>query len=273
MIHVSRQRRDATGQFIIPHPEWFAKAAEEQNRANADKGGSGYTFRNDVYGADVVRAALGELFFDKCGYCEFKLARTDLDVDHYRPKGAVAEAKCHPGYYWLAYDWSNLIPACKFCNEKRRELPKWPATKRSSSSGKADSFPLVDENKRAWSPESDISLEDPLLLNPTAEDPSEHLTFDPDGIAAPSTDKGEASISVFNLNARRLYEMRRCVIREVVCLLEMKMEAESFASEAQAPALALAGKIETLIEGKTDSSAQYAAVARAVVRHPSAFGL
>ena len=47
-------------------------------------------------GQTLVRVALGKLFFDKCGYCEYKLARTDLNIDHYRPKGRVAEAKEPP---------------------------------------------------------------------------------------------------------------------------------------------------------------------------------
>ena len=61
--------------------------------------------KQNIYGADVVKAALDELFYGKCGYCEFKLIRTDQNVDHYRPKGRVAEATKHRGYYWLAYEW------------------------------------------------------------------------------------------------------------------------------------------------------------------------
>jgi hypothetical protein len=26
----------------------------------------------------------------------------------------------HPGYYWLAYEWTNLLPSCYDCNSFRR---------------------------------------------------------------------------------------------------------------------------------------------------------
>ena len=271
MIRVDKQRRDTSCQIIMPTQAWFDNAAAAQALANVAKGAREYIFRNDVYGADIVRVALGELFFDKCGYCEYKLARTDLNIDHYRPKGRVAEARNHPGYYWLAYDWSNLIPACTPCNQRRRELPKWPATSRAPSAGKSDSFPLLHETRRAWSPQANITLEEPLLLNPTTDVPSEHLTFHPDGTAFHLTNKGKTSIRIYNLNARQLNEMRRCVIKEVVELLKLKREMESFTSEPKAPEGSKI--IQAMIMCKTHSSAQYAAVARAVVKKPIAFGL
>ena len=228
-------------------------------------------FLGEVYGANVVRTALSELFFDKCGYCEYSLARTDINVDHYRPKGAVAEARNHPGYYWLAYEWSNLIPACTPCNQRRRELPKWPATSRGRTAGKGDSFPLKDEKKRTWSPKANISLEEPLLLDPTRRNPSKHLSFHPDGTAFHLTAEGKASIKILNLNARRLYEMRRYVIGEVVTHLQIRRLLESFESDSKA--LVALKKIDDLVLRKTDDSAQYAAAARAVVNNPTAFGL
>ena len=86
-----------------------------------------------------------------------------------------------------------------------------------------------------------------------------------------ATAEGKASINGFNLNARRLYEIRGCVIKEVIEYLKIKRDVESFAPDPKA--LVASKKIDNLIVSKTDSAAQYAAAARAVVDNPTAFGL
>src|SRR4051812_1734670 len=59
---------------------------------------------------------LEDLGKGKCAYCESPLG---MEVaggsDHFRPIRSVAEHPDHPGYYWLAYDWDNLLPACGMC--------------------------------------------------------------------------------------------------------------------------------------------------------------
>lgn len=70
---------------------------------------------------------LNEWYNGKCAYCErfYK-----LDVDHYRPKGEVWDENNNViranGYYWLCYEWSNLIPACITCNREGGKLAKFP---------------------------------------------------------------------------------------------------------------------------------------------------
>ena len=228
-------------------------------------------FKPDIYGADIVKAALDELFYGKCGYCEFKLIRTDQNVDHYRPKGRVAEATKHRGYYWLAYEWTNLIPSCSHCNQRRGELAEFPLARRFPAAGKLDSFPLVDESMRAQSHLDNLSLEEALLLNPTTDYPQDHLTFHPDGKIDSITNKGKESIRILNLNTRKLYKDRRCTILKVVDWLTMKDRLKLWASDPNAQ---VASKtIDASIERLTSDSAQYAAAARAVVGDPTAFGL
>lgn len=69
-------------------------------------------FEPAIYNAPAVRQALHKAQHGKCAYCERKLVRTDGDVEHYRPKAAVQQGRQDsprvPGYYWLAYKWSNL---------------------------------------------------------------------------------------------------------------------------------------------------------------------
>ena len=124
MIRIVRDRLDETGKPIRPDAAWFALAATSKAQALQD--GAGHQILASVYTADAVRQALEKLFHDKCAYCEGKsIGQADWDVEHFRPKGSVAERDDHPGYYWLAYEWENLYPSCKHCNQKRKDRPRW----------------------------------------------------------------------------------------------------------------------------------------------------
>ena len=153
----------------------------------------------------------------------------------------------------------------------RRELPLWPATTRGRAAGKADSFPLVDATQRAYSPNDRISREEPLLINPTMEEPARHLTFDPFGAPIPISDKGKVSIAVYNLNTRPLNGLRKRVIIEMVRLLRMKEQAKRLPPLPEKTNLLT--DIRAQIRDKTAPSAPYAAAARAVANNPVSFGL
>src|SRR5262249_28769245 len=125
-----------------------------------------YTRRKD----DLVEAYLG-----KCVYCEGRFGLVTYgDLDHYRPKQQIKDASgkvveitirdcklSHPGYFWLAYDYKNLLPTCNRCNR----------------SGKGSLFPVVGD--RAASP-GDWSVEKPLIFHPAEDDPEPDFTLDPD---------------------------------------------------------------------------------------------
>jgi len=48
----------------------------------------------------AFRPHLAELSHNKCWYTESLNPGTDDDVDHFRPKGEVAEDTGHGGYWW-----------------------------------------------------------------------------------------------------------------------------------------------------------------------------
>ncbi len=99
----------------------------------------------------------------KCCYCERKRdKKRDSDVEHFRPKAKVKESEEHPGYWWLAYEWKNLLIACKTCNQGY----------------KGTKFPLKNESKRVSSKNGDLNQEKPLLINPLEENPEEFITYD-----------------------------------------------------------------------------------------------
>ena len=177
MIHVNRDSVDRNGRPIRPNDAWFRRAAIATNTAIQEQGA--HEIVESIYKHTQVRTALERLFHDKCAYCEWKVASgTDWDVDHFRPKGRVAERENHPGYYWLTYTWTNLYPSCIYCNESRKDKPRWADPSELPAAGKYDQFPLGDESTRVMSPDglNDLVAEDALLLDPCKDHPSN--TFD-----------------------------------------------------------------------------------------------
>lgn len=160
-------------------------------------------FESGIYNHQAVRKVLHTAQHGKCAYCERKLVRTDGDIDHFRPKAAVQQAREAqprvPGYYWLAYEWNNLLLTCQHCNQFR--------TAGGAGRGKGSLFPLLNPKQRARRPADDLSREQPLLVNPAEEDPARHLTFRGECIQA-RTQRGAACIQILGLDDPALEERR-----------------------------------------------------------------
>lgn len=124
-----------------------------------------------------LRPFLSELSYDKCWYVECKNPGTDDDVDHFRPKLRVDEAKNHPGYYWLAFDWTNLRLSCHRANRLRVNYET------SETGGKGDHFPLVEPELRVYDPGQDYRQENPGIFDPCNPADPPHITFHPNGEA------------------------------------------------------------------------------------------
>lgn len=174
---------------------------------------------------DVFFAKEGP-FRGRCAYCESYLNDFQRgDVEHFRPKKAVTDnndnpvffidsdgnKKIHLGYYWLAYEWTNLLPSCVICNQ--------PSVIDGRKIGKHNRFPV--EGKYAVSPEG-ISDEMPLLINPTQDDPRDHMDVDlTTGLMMQRTSRGDACIQIFGLNIRdQLVHERKKAIDEVKAKLD-----------------------------------------------------
>jgi len=270
MIRLRRNRQDPDGNLIRPAPPWPQLAqealAEALHEAEAHKA------KREVYAHDLVRAALEELFHGKCAYCESRVtARSDWPVEHFRPKGRVAERPDHPGYYWLAYEWTNLYLACTLCNERRRDRARWgDCSFAGTTGGKADQFPLVDEAGRAMSPSYDLDQEKPLLLDPCRDDPADFLGYGVNGevMAVADNPRGQATIDICHLNRSRLCDLRRDVVTVISGVLTILTTGSREISET-----ARADFLSLLHQWMLADSREYAAVARTVFRDPAAFGL
>ena len=168
--------------------------------------------------AKLKRWMLDTVFEGKCAYCQGDLTgHAPMHAEHWRPKNAVTDlsdltddatelaveqgAVAHPGYWWLAYDWRNIVPACDYCN---------------TAGAKGTKFPIG--GTRAFAPEDGADpeeldrIEKPLLLHPFfGEDPSDHIGFYRDGTAYAKrgSDLGRATIKVMGLNRDGLVNKRR----------------------------------------------------------------
>ena len=179
-----------------------------------------FKFDGGIYGHVDVKSELIELQKDKCAYCEGKFSAFAYgDTEHYRPKGysqqAVGGKTLRPGYYWLAYEWTNLHYSCEKCNRQR----------------KRNVFPLRNPAVRARSPADDLALEGPMLLDPTGpRDPADHIKFN-GAVPEPLSDVGRMTIELYFLNRIPLNAARLAHLKMVDTLKRLvKLAAEPDAS-------------------------------------------
>ncbi len=152
-------------------------------------------FDNTIYNGRGVKTQLLQDQNNKCAYCEITLAGDYGAVEHYRPKTGWRENDIDtlhtPGYYWLAYEWTNLLCSCDKCNGPAR---------------KGNLFPLRNPATRDIAHQN-ISQEVPLIINPALEDPGQFLRFN-QYMAVPvisngiESDKGKETINTFDLNGQ-----------------------------------------------------------------------
>jgi len=195
---------------------------QQEHCAAYDGGAREFEFDAKIYGHEEVKRALVAMHHGKCCYCESHVRHISPGtIDHYRPKAAsqqgVGTPFIPPGYYWLAYDWENLLFSCPACNQTyKRNL-----------------FPLRDAAQRALSHLNSLALEDALLINPSKDDPVEFISFHKEfAFAFEDNLRGATTIEILRLNDRPdLVERRRekiqilRALQSVVTLMPQSQEA------------------------------------------------
>lgn len=190
--------------------EWLKTAAEA---LEALEHGPPYEFDRTIW--KQLKEHLFDLFDGKCAYCEHApLAGQSGDVEHFRPKGRPTDDPRHPGYWWLAYAPANLLPSCDSCNRFQ---------------GKMNRFPI--DGQRVHSPGA-LECENPRLVHPIIDDPTEHFEFVEGGRVVHRSDRGECSIEVFRLNRPGLAEARLKATATVVRDLGMRLIQTDSADQA-----------------------------------------
>jgi uncharacterized protein (TIGR02646 family) len=217
-------------------------------------------FDSGIYGAKSVKSALQKAQHGKCAFCESKITHiAPGDVEHFRPKAGYRQRPdgplIRPGYYWLAYEWSNLFFCCPLCNRRF----------------KRNHFPLEDDTWRATSHHDDIGRERPLLIHPELDDPASFLEFDEEYVRAiEGHPRGQATIEVLGLNRSEIVERRRDVLRSIKVLVECRELIARQANERRDPEAlarlaAIDGQLDWYVASDRPDSAEYVAMIRAAL--------
>jgi uncharacterized protein (TIGR02646 family) len=222
-------------------------------------GSERFDFDSSLYGAKSVKNALLKAQHDKCCFCESKVTHVAYgDVEHYRPKAGYRQAPDEPlgrpGYYWLAYDWSNLMFCCQVCNQRF----------------KGNLFPLVDPALRARTHHDDLTSEAPLFLHPGIDDPAEYLDFREEYLfPIGGNPRGATTIEALGLNREPLAKVRRDHLALFRTLVDArKLLAIEVARQANPDPefVKKMSELDALVARFVQDSAQYAAMARAALR-------
>lgn len=172
-----------------------------------------------------VRYELRKLYHNKCAYCESREYKPD--VEHFRPKKTVSvQQRNGHGYYWLCFNWSNLLPACSGCNSKSGKWSKFPILgKRITSPPFNSCINLIDSDCLLKS--DYLQSEIPLLLNPELEAPEPYLKLSWNGKfegVDGKGGKGWKSIETYDLNRGNLIAARA----DIIDLCKVKIEESLF---------------------------------------------
>ncbi|MCC4782724.1 hypothetical protein LMH77_07415 [Vibrio lentus] len=238
-------------------------AANNELRNNAvllERGDSELSF--SAYSQPSVKDAVKELTGSRCAYCGIMILRSDVSIEHYRPKGLVitsTSTKIKPGYHWLAPIWENLLPSCDFCNVGGLHevidfinLAASEYAKVESDIGKKNFFPVLNEDRVTPLRPGREQQEYPLLFNPCNDDPIELFSYYPialDGenylVVKPNNNledddlkqRAETTIRLLGLNhlelAHERYDrIRRCklAVSEMSQVLEANFNENTFKS-------------------------------------------
>ncbi|MHA7844734.1 AAA family ATPase [Serratia sp. D1N4] len=165
-----------------------------------------------IYNSEVYLRLTRE-FQGRCAWCE-QLIDTP-EIGHYRPRGGAQfgiDRQVAPDYYgWFAYQWQNLLLVCRECN---RAKSNW--------------FPLRGHPAQIQCTWSEAQrTEKTLLLNPSADNPSEHLSIRHDGLLLPLTEKGHTTIEILQLNRAPLRYEREKEMMDIIAELDQSIKARS----------------------------------------------
>jgi hypothetical protein len=197
----------------------------------------------------------------KCAYCESPITFPgNASLDRFRPKaGALGLDGDYSTehYWWLAYEWLNILPNCLKCNKF-----------------KGAKFPVDGRRVPSEAPITELAKEKRLIIDPAADKPEEHLDFGDDGLVRPKSSAGDVTIATLELNRSDLVSHRRRVAGETLQQLRDVKPTAVIIEQAISwlGRLAIGEGIQKhptslgRLAGALNADRPYVAVARAVVK-------
>jgi uncharacterized protein (TIGR02646 family) len=226
-----------------------AKAGHKALRKQLQQTGT-FDVKESLY--KRMKDELFHLYHEKCAYCESPLRLSSWDqLDHFRPKNKVLDEhnrtvcidhKPHTGYYWLAYEWTNLLPSCAVCNQRKGAI-----------------FPVLPGSAHAKQPGKEAG-ENPVFIHPIRDDPADHLEYVPTtGFLKSKTLRGKACIDLLYLNREELVNERRAAYRACIELLADLLDAVKRSAASPADELV---ELKSILQGV----AKYSLVGRSALK-------
>lgn len=229
-----KRANDATLEVIELWEKWRSDPRKDEFKKIFDR-----TRITKIWG-ELKDWLLKNVFHNKCAYCETPVGRSIFHAEHYRPKKGVTTEKgrvkirdaggqeCdHPGYFWLAFHWQNLLPSCARCNSpnKKNRFPLPEQKPHLSILQVLEGSYLkrlrhqIIESKRTngiyYLQPADLNqFEGRVFLHPYFDEPQRYFTFDDFGQIVPIGTEEEQmiaqqSIEAYNLNGDSIVEERR----------------------------------------------------------------
>lgn len=197
-----------------------------------------FNVNHSIIDSPDIKNSLHHLFHGKCAFCETYVSTDPLEVNvtHFRPTGNAVhnlhEKRDSPDHYgWLAYDWNNLLNACKICIDSKRNL-----------------FPVTGSRASVLSTWSEaVKIEDGTILDPCTDNPYSHFRVNHDGYLIPRTDRGGATIAILSLNRMDLILKRQRLLAESMAFisnltsLEKSLENRKALNERLSPQAEFSG--------------------------------
>lgn len=176
---------------------WAHRPPEErrQRRAPID---------HDLFHHSHLADMVYQEFAGACAFCE-RPVDSSAGASHYRPLSVYEDDRGDgyaDHYSWLAYEWLNLFLICRICEKQRR-----------------DQFHVLGRRARFLATFDEVRAEErPLLIDPTIENPTSHLSFLFSGECIPkrNSPKGKATVGLLALNDPELVHRRLEAIEKVI---------------------------------------------------------
>jgi uncharacterized protein (TIGR02646 family) len=202
MIHVNRKR--------VPQPPALrssaVKVAYRKLQKFFDQPASKRSQKRPFDLTPLFRAKpiLLQLTHNKCAYCEQRLD-TGFDIENFRPKALEREPEATDHYWWLVYDWNNLLPSCTTCNRAKRNL-----------------FPIAGKRCAPGAIGDALLKENPLLIDPCEHAPERFFEFTRTGNIWPARwltpkekERAMTTIDLLQLDRPSLVMPRHAAIQQV----------------------------------------------------------
>ncbi len=255
-----RVKRPARAPAILRDPQKRGKKAARKLCDDYDAGARNFQFDSTIYGAKSVKNVLIRAQHGKCCFCESRITHVSFgDVEHFRPKGGfrqnARDPLQQPGYYWLAYEWTNLLLSCQLCNQRYKQ----------------NLFPLKkpEHRVRTHDDAEGVARETAQFIDPAAEDPTLYIGFRGEYILGiDGNGRGSATIQALGLDRTELEEHRRQHVRQTElsrATVRLWTSQQDEGHELTAHEQELLGRHQKALSERQRGDAEYAAMTRALL--------